>query len=198
MAIEKMKFIRAYGPVGRVDEFISACCLSGELHPENALDYMSASMGFSSMGGENPYSARIQRMEELADIASAELDGEADLTNVSEKGFDDSLIDEMMETMQSLHRRHTALSEQLAVCEKEREQYSHFTDLDTSMQDLIECRFVSVRFGSMPTECLEKLAAYQERESFVFVVCEKTATDVRQIVLDIIAEIAPDADLSSC
>ncbi|MBR1811318.1 MAG: ATPase [Clostridia bacterium] len=178
MAIAKMKFVRVYGPVARIDDFISSCCLTGEIHPENALDYMSASLGFSGLSGESAYGAKIQRIEELADIADASLEEDFELSDFNPEDFDEGMIDEMIDKMQEFHRLHTELTEEIESCEKEKEQYSHFVDLDTSIKELLDCKFVRVRFGSMPVECSDKLAAYQEKEHFVFVTCERTATDV--------------------
>lgn len=173
-----MKFVRVWGPVSSIDDFIASCCLTGELHPENALDYMSDTLGFSALGGENAYVAKMQRIEELAAVAGAELDEDADFSAIRPEDADESVINEMIDRMQEFHRLHTELTEGLASIEEEKEQYSHFSDLDTPIKDLMDCQFVRARFGSMPLECEDKLAAYQKKDNFVFVVCERTATDV--------------------
>ena len=173
-----MKFVCVWGPVSSIDEFIASCCLTGELHPENALDYMSDTLGFSSLGGENTYGAKMQKIEELAAVAGAELDEEEDFSELRPEDTDDGIIDEMIDKMQEFHNLHTELTEGLASCREEKEQYSHFADLDTSIKELMDCQFVRARFGCMPVECGDKLAAYQKKENFVFVVCEKTATDI--------------------
>ena len=66
MAIEKMKLVRVYGLLDHLDEVITSCCISGDFHPENAMDYLSGTLGFSQLSEENPYTAQIQKLEELA------------------------------------------------------------------------------------------------------------------------------------
>ncbi|MBR5427882.1 MAG: hypothetical protein IK118_05995 [Clostridia bacterium] len=178
MAIAKMKFVRVWGPVSSIDDFIASCCLTGELHPENALDYMSDTLGFSALGGENTYAAKMQRIEELAAVAGADLDEDADFSDIRPEDANDGVIDEMIDKMQEFHRLHTELTESLASIEKEKEQYSHFIDLDTPIKELMDCQFVRARFGSMPIECEDKLTVYQKKDNFVFVVCERTTSDV--------------------
>lgn len=178
MAIAKMKFVRVYGPVAKIDEFISACCLSGRIHPENALDYMSASLGFSGLGGENTYTAKIQRIEELAGVAGASLDDNADLSEFNLPEIDEEKLDEILEKMRGFHKLRTELTEEIDFSRKEQEQYSHFVGLSASISDLLDCKFVRVRFGCMPVECYDKLAAYEDKENFLFVVCEKTPKNV--------------------
>lgn len=173
-----MKFVRVWGPVSSIDDFIASCCLTGELHPENALDYMSDTLDFAALGGENTYGAKMQRIEELAAVANAALDENADFSDIRPEDADDGVIDEMIDKMQEFHRLHTELTEGIAALETEKEQYSHFVDLDTSIKELMDCKFVKARFGCMPIECEDKLAAYKKKENFVFVVCERTASDV--------------------
>lgn len=178
MAIAKMKFVRVYGPVSKIDEFISACCLSGRLHPENALEYMSASLGFTSLTGENPYTSKIQRIEELAAVAGASLDDNADVTDFNLTDIDETIVDEILGKMKNFHKLRTELTEEIEFSRKEKEQYSHFSGLSASIKDLLDCKFVRVRFGCMPVECCDKLEVYEEKENFLFVVCEKTNKNV--------------------
>lgn len=173
-----MKFVRVWGPVSSIDDFIASCCLTGELHPENALDYMSDTLGFSALGGENTYIAKMQRIEELAAVANATLDEDADFSDIRPEDADDGVIDEMIDKMQEFHRLHTELTDGLISLRQEKGQYAHFIDLDTPIKELLDCRFVRARFGSMPIECEDKLALYQKKENFVFVICERTASDV--------------------
>ena len=178
MAIAKMKFVRVMGPVSKIDDFISACCLSGELHPENALDYVSASMGFTRLGGDNTYAAKMQRMEELASVAGSSLNDDADVSDFKPTALDESMIEESLEKMKGFHKLRAELLEELDFCAREKEQFQHFVGLSASIRELLDCDFVRVRFGCLPVECLEKLDAYQGKEDFIFVVCEKTPEKV--------------------
>ena len=73
MAIEKMKLVRVFGKTENIDAFITSCCISGDFHPENAMDYVSEHMGYIPFSDENPYNATIQKIEDLAKVSGITL-----------------------------------------------------------------------------------------------------------------------------
>lgn len=183
MAIAKMKFVRVYGPVEKIDEFISVCCLTGQFHPENALEYMSSSLDFTTLSGENPYSARIRRIEELANVAGTELDDSVDISNHVPTELDEEKIDAMMEKMRSFHSLHKELTDEIAHCDSEQEHYSHFRSLTVPIKDLVEGRFFRFRFGSMPKEYADKIENSTPGVPFIFVPCDRTQKSVWALYL---------------
>lgn len=60
-----MKLVKITGPLTQLSNFISACCVDGNFQPEQAAQYMSATMGYTSLNEENPYAPTIQKIEEL-------------------------------------------------------------------------------------------------------------------------------------
>lgn len=178
MAIAKMKFVRVYGPVEKIDDFISACCLNGQFHPENALEYMSSSLDFTGLGGENPYAGKLQRIEELASVAGAALDDSADVPESVPTDLDEEKIGEIMTKMRSFHKLHAELTDEIAHCDREEEQYSHFRSLTVPIKDLVECRFFRFRFGSMPTEYCDKIDTSAPGVPFIFIPCDRTQKSV--------------------
>lgn len=56
-----MKLVKVTGPLDKLNNFISTCCLDGSFQPEQATQYMSASMGYLTLSEENPYAPMLQK-----------------------------------------------------------------------------------------------------------------------------------------
>jgi len=173
LAIEKMKLIRVYGLLENLDEFITSCCISGDFHPENAINYLSASLGFVPLAEENPYTTPIQKIEEIASIANVPL---KETFSGSEIVFDETELEYINQTSSELSKM---LSERHEIDEKLKgitssiEQMSHFTDLDIPFEDIFGAKFLKIRFGCIPRDCYPKLKAYENKSDVLFFECSK-------------------------
>ena len=173
LAIEKMKLVRIFGKVDNLDSFLTSCCISGDFHPENAMNYVSANMGYVPVSDENPYTATIQKIEELAQISGATLKetfkGQEIIVDADEADY----IDELVTKLSRVHGRRTEISRKLEQCADEAEKFSHFTNLSTKIDELLSCKFLTARFGSIPNDCLPKLKAYEDNENILFIPCNQ-------------------------
>jgi V/A-type H+-transporting ATPase subunit I len=173
LAIEKMKLVRVYGLLDHLDEFITSCCISGDFHPENAMNYLSDTLGFVQLNEENPYNASIQKLEELAGIAGVtlkeEFSGNEIIIDNTEKDFVDELRTHLEETLAARKQ----LVERIQVVNSSIEQFSHFTNLDIPLNDIFSSGFLKVRFGCIPRDCYPKLKAYEDNENILFVECKQ-------------------------
>lgn len=169
MAITKMKLIKAAGNLEKLDSFIEVCYMSGEFQPENASGFLSATMGFLPLSEENPYAAKVQKIEELAGVLGESLKPQA----INPGDFVDSqatvYIGEFGTNLARLHSDRKLLVEQREVCKKGIEQYSHFKNFDARLDELFACEFIKVRFGHMPKESYAKLAAYNDKPYMLFI-----------------------------
>lgn len=174
MAIEKMKLLRVYGDLSNLDEFITSCCISGNFHPENAMSYISGTLGFVPLTEENPYTTSIQKIEEIASIAGVPL---KETFTEDEIIFDKSeldYIDETQKELSSMLTQRNETAQKLTEISSLTEQFSHFVDLDVPLEDIFGARFLKVRFGCIPHDCYPKLEAYEEKnDSFFFFPCSK-------------------------
>ena len=84
-----MKLVKVTGPLDKLNNFISTCCLDGSFQPEQATQYMSASMGYLTLSEENPYAPMLQKIEELI----RENDSAPDPTIVGDRSRDIELDD---------------------------------------------------------------------------------------------------------
>ena len=163
-----MKLVRTYGLIDHLDEFITSCCISGDFHPENAMDYISDSLGFVPLNEENPYSSSIQKIEEIASIAGVTLKDtfKGDEIIVDSNEFD--YIDDLKEKLSESFAKRTEISDKLQEVEASAEQFNHFIGIDIPIEELLSCEFLKVRFGSIPKDCYPKLKAYESNNLFVF------------------------------
>ena len=176
-----MKLVKVTGPLDQLNNFISTCCLDGSFHPEQATQYMSASMGYSTLSEENPYAPMLQKIEELI----RENDSAPDPTIVGDRSreiqLDDktsAYIDELDEKLSAMHDEYKELEDQLEQCRNGIAKYEHFTGFDVGLDELFNCKFIKTRFGHMPKESYEKLVAYDDDPYVLFI----RARPMRQII----------------
>ena len=168
-----MKLIRVYGILDSLDEFITSCCISGDFHPENAMNYLSESLGFVPLNEENPYTASIQKIEEIAEIAGVTLketfSGNEIIIDKSEYDY----IDEISQKLTSMLSERSKTAEQLETVSSSAEQFRNFTDLDIPLEEIFGAKFLKVRFGCIPRDCYPKLQAYEDKKDVMFFLCSK-------------------------
>jgi len=178
LAIVKVMLVKASGKLSEFNNFISACRKSGEFHPENACQFLSGTMGFTCLSEENPYSAKLQKIEELTTASGIKLISH---NTVDDTNFDDHVTEyicEIENALSSLYSDRKLLLDQLNECERGIEQFSHFKGLDVPVEDTTECEFVSVRYGHIPKEQMLKLKAYENNPYVLFIPCSSDAVNI--------------------
>ena len=168
-----MKLIRVYGAIDSLDEFITSCCISGDFHPENAMNYMSDSLGFVPLTEENPYTSSIQKIEEIASIAGVALketfSGNEIIVDQSEYDY----IDKTRTALTSMLSERNEIAQKLEAISASAEQFTHFTDLDIPFEEIFGAKFLKIRFGFIPRDCYPKLKAYEDKKEILFFTCSK-------------------------
>ncbi len=171
MAIEKMKLVRVLGKTSQIDSFITSCCISGDFHPENAMNYVSAHMGYVPLSNENPYVSAIQKIEDLARISGIVLKETFNEKEILVDENENEYIDEIVEDMSVLLAKREPIVKKLEECKSNIEKFSHFKNLGISVDEIFSCGFLKIRFGSIPVDCYPKLKAYENNDSFMFFPC---------------------------
>lgn len=175
-----MKLVKATGPMDQLNNFISTCCLDGTFHPEQATQYMSASMGYTTLSEENPYAPMLQKIEELI----RENDSAPDPAIVGSRSREvqldeqtDEYIDELDRRLSAMHDERKELEDQLEQCKNGIAKYEHFTGFDVGFDELFGCKFIKTRCGHMSKASYEKLVAYDDDPYVLFIPCSTDATD---------------------
>jgi len=177
MAIVKMNLVRAAGNLDRLDRFVEACCKSGEFQPENAVEYLSRSMGFSELREENNYAPVIQKIEELAKLLGVTLKAQPVAFDEITDTPDTGKIGAFEQDLARIYSERKDLTDQLDACDKGIGQFKHFESLDVDLSELFACEFIKIRFGHFPKDSYYKLLAYDENPYLVFVPCSNTPTE---------------------
>ncbi|MDD4850039.1 MAG: V-type ATPase 116kDa subunit family protein [Gemmiger sp.] len=170
--VEKMKLVQVHGMVNHLNEFLEACCMSGEFDPEPAAQYMSASLGYAALNEENPYPAIQARIEALAKAVGMELPEGEGVHNPAPDAETRAYLDALDKQFDSLRDERDALLSQKQMCEDASDQYSHFLTLKANVDELASCTHVKVRFGFLPLPGYNKLmSTYADDPYILFVPC---------------------------
>ena len=177
MAIANMKFVKVIGLLSELDTFLGSCCVDGTFQPEQAMQYMSDSMGYSQLVEENPYAPMLQKIEELASSSGIHLREVEQIPKPVTNEETEAFLRQLGERMSELYDERKVLSDQLTTCQNANAQFQHFTGLDINLDDLFSCEFIKGRFGHMPKESTEKLIAYADNPYMVFLRCSSDAKE---------------------
>ncbi|MDD6022154.1 MAG: V-type ATP synthase subunit I [Acutalibacteraceae bacterium] len=219
MSIEKMKLVSFTGKTNKLDKIISKCLLNGDIHIEQAdeymgfndilkvtlssgadirlegileygtvdgkfnsqqaIQYMSNVLGFNTTAGENPYSAILQSVKELADEFGFNIE---DYSGKNDNiGIDEDLNEYVVSVggkVNELNEKRKQLQDQLQECEDGLSKFSHFEGLEIPIDELLSSQFVATRFGRMPKENAEKLdLAYSDNPYVLYIPCTVQGED---------------------
>lgn len=177
MAIANMKFVKVIGLLSELDAFLGSCCVDGTFQPEQAMQYMSDSMGYTQLVEENPYAPMLQKIEELASSSDIHLREVEKIPKPVTNEETEAFIRQLGNRMSELHDERKVLTDQLATCESAIVQFRHFTGLDINLDDLFACEFIKVRFGHMLKESTQKLIAYADNPYMMFIPCSSDARE---------------------
>lgn len=152
-----MKLVRISGPSSKLDAIIRACCSLGDFHIENAAQYISETMGYTSVHEESPYAKTLQSVRELAENYGFNLEekGKAKKTKIDE--HTDEYIRETADRLSELHAQIKELNAQYEQCREAIEKYSHFTGHNINLGEIFSLKYITVRFGYLPKDGYEKM-----------------------------------------
>lgn len=128
-------------------------------------------MGYAPLNEENPYPALQAKVESMAQELGMELPEKCSIRptlDVDGKAY----LEELGKGFSELREQRDDLSAQKRNYEDAIAQYSHFLALHADIQELFQCKYVSVRFGFLPTDGYNKLQkSYADDPYILFVPC---------------------------
>ena len=167
-----MKLVQVHGVVEHLNEFLEACCMSGEFDPEPALQYMSASLGYAQLSEENPYPPIQTRIETLAKAIDVELPDDESMHAPALDPDIKNYLDKIDKHFDDLKEERDILLTQEQLCKDAAEQYTHFLPLKANVDELTSCTHVKVRFGFLPMAGYNKLmSTYADDPYILFLPC---------------------------
>nr|WP_319488318.1 V-type ATPase 116kDa subunit family protein [uncultured Caproiciproducens sp.] len=179
MAVLKVKVVSIIGRMADLDQATTLCGKSCVFHPDNALSFYSDTSDFSPLNEENPYSEPLQQLADVLAASKKKLGLlSADEVSKIKIGRDElnSYVDFISSSFSELQKERTDAQLNIQDYTKEIEKISHFVGLELDLDAIHACKYIKVRFGSLPKESYEKLKSYKQNPYIVFFPSTSDAT----------------------
>lgn len=171
MAIEHMKMVSIIGKFDKLDATIEAYLNSGCFQPEAASQLVANVKGFTNLNEENPYGQYLNRLTEI--IENSQL-----VPKIVDNAGETPPLPELDETMKKLDERvgglldqRIKLDEQINKDKQSIENLKHFENMDLSIKETYDTKFVTFRFGRLPNESIDKLRFYASNPYITYYEC---------------------------
>ncbi|WP_444657910.1 V-type ATP synthase subunit I [Caproiciproducens sp. R2] len=162
-----------------LDQATALCGKSCVFHPDNALSFYSDTSDFSPLNEENPYSEPLQQLtdamagskKKLTLLSAAEVSG----IKMSREEMND-YVDYISSSFSQLQKEREDAQLKIQNYTGEIENISHFVGLELDLDQIHACKYIKVRFGSLPKESYEKLNSYKQNPYIIFFPSTSDAT----------------------
>lgn len=168
MAVVKIKVLSMIGRMSELDRVTEICGKSGSFHPDNALSFYSDTSGFSPLNEENPYSEPLQQLTDALKGIGKKPDEPAGRSTGPGVADWSSYVKRIVSSFGELHKRRSEEEQKLQEYSREILKIGHFVGLGLNLDEIRQCKFIKVRFGSLPKESYERLNEYRENPYVVF------------------------------
>lgn len=168
-----MQAVNVIGMLDYIDEVITVLGESGAFHPDEVNNFYKDLKGFTRLQSNNSYAEPLTNLKSALNQTKRSFP----LTDVSEfnptfeemESFSASAtaqIDALIEKKKSAEKQLEATKQNLSVAE-------HFSGLDVELQEILRLKYMRPRFGRLPKDSVQKLAAYKDRDYVDFAVCSE-------------------------
>ncbi len=163
LAVIKIKALNVIGRMYELDTVTEVLGGSGVFHPDNALSFYSDTSGFSPLNETSPYSGALGSIRGSA----RQIHRETELERLRHRRVQNCPVQDWKSAVKQFADSVSGFIDQRQQTEKQIQTYgmqigriSHFAGLDLDLTELRECRFIKIRFGSIPEDSYEKLSDY--------------------------------------
>lgn len=196
MAVIKVKVVSIIGRIGELDNVTEICGRSGVFHPDHALQFYDSAEQFSQLNEENPFSSSLQKLFDSLSVIgqTPTLLPEKEIRNlpiVPQEAQD--YVSHFAHSMNDLQTERAETQKEIDACVQEAQDMSHFVGINLNLDEIRECKFIKVRFGSLPKESAESLqTTYKDNPYVTFFPCtedQRHLWGVYMCPIDQIAEV---------
>ncbi|WOC33282.1 MULTISPECIES: V-type ATP synthase subunit I [Caproicibacterium] len=175
MAVIKVKVVSIIGQINELDRVTEICGRSGVFHPDHALQFYDHTEQFAQLNEENPFSSQLQRLFDSLSVigktpsllSEKEIRG-LSLTPQTAKAY----TARFSAQMEALQEKRTQAQKEIEACTQEVQDMAHFVGINLNLDEIRECKFIKVRFGSLPKESAEALdTTYKDNPYVTFFPC---------------------------
>lgn len=167
MAIAKIKLVDITSNTKNLDAVLTRFVDLKNFHPVEASEIVERVQGSTSLVAENPCQPLLQ------DLSEIEKKYNLDLPSIEQKNYNLGFIeiyDYLVEVKEKLDKEIKLIRDLEEHIRKYKDaliQVHNIASLDIPLEDLFACKFISIRFGRLPNDSVEKLRFFQSRP-FVF------------------------------
>lgn len=171
MAIERMKMVSIIGKLKTLDKTIEAYLDSGCFQPEAASQYVANVKGFTNLNEENPYGQYLNRLTAIIENSGLVPKIVVNAGKTAPLDEIDKAMNRIDERVGALINQREQIKTEISSCNEQAAALAHFTELDVSIKDAFDSRYVKFRFGKLPNESFDKLKFYKSNPYIVFYPC---------------------------
>lgn len=171
MAIERMKMVSIIGKFKSLDATIEAYLDSGCFQPEAASQYVANVKGFTNLNEENPYGQYLNKLTTIIENSGLVPKIVDDAGKTAPLPEIDEAMKRIDERVGSLLNQRERIKAEIEACNEQAAALAHFTELDVSIKDAFDSKYVKFRFGKLPNESFDKLKFYKSNPYIVFYPC---------------------------
>lgn len=164
MAIEKMRLVSVSADIEALDDVLSVFVDLKNFHAEPANKIAESVDGVELLNDVNPYSEQLSRMKEAAAMMNYPLQ----LKHIEdEEKIDSEAIKNQILQLQQKYENSMKIKASLEQVIQENQdalkQLEHLEGLGISIDELLSCEYLKVRFGRLPLDNVDKLKYYKNR-----------------------------------
>lgn len=173
--IEKMKFLTVTGPKDSLDRVIENYLSKYEFQLENALTELKDVLGLTPYGGVCPYKDSYNNSEELLKQASA-LTNDIAYDGAMDADIAMQTVDEAQKLTNSYTGELNKLNDSMGRLKTYLPHIEPFVDIDYSIKDVLNFKFIRYGFGKMPRDYYRKFTQFIESTiDVIFVKCQENS-----------------------
>lgn len=179
MAVEKMYFINAAGPLKELDSFVMNYLAKSEIQLINSTSVVKAGIGLIAFDERNPYEGLVKKITGLCkemNIDTSEID-----IDVYES-IDATKAEGELNALSGQFDCLTTSKKELSVLREHKEtlrrQILYIQNLNIEVDKFFNFKFMKFRFGKMPFESFEKMGKLNEKFELILYEVYRDGDDV--------------------
>lgn len=166
MSIENMSLINIVGYLSELDKTLSICCESNSFHAEYSINSNHNMIQFTSLNKNNPYKNLLNDIISISKNLEINLSfSDFDDLNISIEAMQD-YIKSINYTYKQLHEQKIEIENSILKNQNSLIHIKHLMKLNTSFDEIFECKHIKVRFGKISVDSYTKLKYYDDKDLF--------------------------------
>lgn len=164
MAIEKMRLVSVSADIEALDDVLSVFVDLKNFHAEPANKIAESVDGVELLNDVNPYSEQLSRMKEAAAMMNypLQLKHIGDEEKIDSEALKNQIL-QLQQKYESSMKIKASLEQVIQENQDALKQLEHLEGLGISIDELLSCEYLKVRFGRLPLDNVDKLKYYKNR-----------------------------------